>query len=124
MERGTARRTEGYKEEMSGRGKRQDGKEGRWNGVNVGIMEGGKVEKGKHGSSRDRSRKGSNDGRMEGRNEGMDGRRTGVKANVDRVLELLGRGLTNREIGQALNISVRTVIRYAKAQSLQDQIRE
>lgn len=39
---------------------------------------------------------------------------TGIKADLDRVLELRGRDLTNREIGQALNISERTVIHANK----------
>ena len=39
---------------------------------------------------------------------------TGLKADPKRVLALRRRGLTNREVASALNISTRTVIRTAK----------
>lgn len=39
---------------------------------------------------------------------------TGLKADPKRVLQLRRRGLTNREVASALNISTRTVIRMVK----------
>lgn len=41
----------------------------------------------------------------------------GLKADPDRVAELRRRGLSNREIAAALNISTRTVIRSIKRAS-------